>query len=561
MTLERTRSSAGAAVLILGAVTAGPVAGQTTLPERAEGLIRAYHDLGRFNGAALVVYDGEPLVEKAYGVARIAEGAPADGTASAGEAPNRVDTRFPVGPLTESFTAALALRLAELGTLDLDAPVRDYIPEPPIAQDDRMTIHDLLTGTSPFEHADSGYVLLGGIAERVTGRPYRQLVRELVLDPAGLDDTGYDRRSPSRPGHARGYTRSLAGVEAAPVVAETLSLYAGLLYSTVADLGRWARALARFEPGRPFETPETLERMQTLPPGGTAYGIAGRVRSIGREDSVRVLEHTGGLSGFSIALRVFPDHDRVIVLLDNMSSDLRPLLDGLTNVLWGAEAPRPKPSIAERLLPIVETAGVEAALDRFRNWRRTRPDRYDYGPGELVRLAGHLAAGGRAEQALPVLETAIELHPRALDAALALFELRLTGGDTARAISALEGTLTWRPGEPLLLGPLIELGHEPPAALRMPVADVPREALDRVTGAYRIDPATTLDIRRDDEDGLVAQRTGEAAFPLLPQSETIYLLEGSAIQLAFRMDGDRAESVTVVESGQRVTFPRIPAPR
>ena len=82
--------------------------------------------------------------------------------------------------------------------------------------------------------------------------------------------------------------------------------------------------------------------------------------------------------------------------------DLGPLLEGLTNLLWGAEAVPPKPSIAERILPIVESAGVEPALARYRDWKRTRPDQYEYGPSELMTLARHFYDGGDTGVAIEI---------------------------------------------------------------------------------------------------------------------------------------------------------------
>ncbi len=585
----------------LGALAlATPVAGQATRAERVETLLRAYHDVGRFNGAALVVDGGETLYEGAFGFARRAEDATtAEGGTAAGEVPNEIDTPFRIASLPEQFTAALVLRLVERADLALDAPVRAYLPEYPTPQGDRVTIHHLLTHTSGipsytevpgfmeeradeplgppeivaltgseplrfepgsrFEYDDTGYVLLAWIVERVTGRPYEEVLRELVLDPVGLEHTGYDHDRVPGAGRARGYARTLDGYEAAPVIGPSLPFPAGMPYSTVEDLGRWAEALSRFEPGRPFERPETLGRLLTPFLDGYAYGIAVGERSIGREDGVRVLEHGGGIFGFSSALRVFPDQRRVIVLLDNTASALGAIADGLTNLLWGAEAPMPKPSIAERLLPIVETGGVDAALERYRTWRRTRPDGYDYGPGELARLASHVRERGRPEDAIRILETATELYPDSTGPRLALSELEAARGDTAGAVSQLEAALSWHPGEPRLLQPLLELRIEPAAALRLPVVELVPEAMERLTGRYRIDPTTSLDIRHED-GGLVAQRTGEDAFPLLPQGETTFLLEGSPIQLVFRLEDGRAAAVSILESGQRVTFERIPAP-
>jgi tetratricopeptide (TPR) repeat protein len=217
----------------------------------------------------------------------------------------------------------------------------------------------------------------------------------------------------------------------------------------------------------------------------------------------------------------------------------------------------PKPSIAERLLPIVESAGPEAAIDRYRNWKRSRPDQYEYGPGELMTLARHFNEAGDRETAAAILEAQAEDYPDMPVTRFALSELYVELGDTTRAVSHLETALRSNPGQPNLLQALLALGVEPPAALRMPTIRRSSEQVRPFVGSYRIDPATTLDVSLAD-DGLFAQRTGEAAFPLLPQAESTFLLEGSSIQFVFEMSGDEVVSVSILESGQRVTFQRLP---
>jgi CubicO group peptidase (beta-lactamase class C family) len=552
--------------------------------ERAETLLQAYHDQRLFNGSALVVDDGEVLFRGAFGFAST------DGT------PNELSTRFRIASLTKQFTAAVILRLVEDSLVRLDASVREYVPEYPTPQGDQVTLHHLLTHTSgipsytdlpefsgellatpltpgeivaltwndplqfepgtDFRYDNTGYVLLGWIIERVTGRPYDEALAELVLEPLGLGNTGYDHEPVAVSGHAAGFTRNLDGYEDATFIDPSLPHAAGMLFSTVDDLHRWGRGLAGWDEG-PFTDPASAERMMTPGLEGYGYGVGINHRRIGREDSVRVIQHSGGIFGFATVLRIFPDHDRMIVLLDNTSSDLGPILSGLTNLLWGAEAPMPKPSIAERLLPIVESAGPEAAIDRYRNWKRSRPDQYEYGPGELMTLARHFNEAGDRETAAAILEAQAEDYPDMPVTRFALSELYVELGDTTRAVSHLETALRSNPGQPNLLQALLALGVEPPAALRMPTIRRSSEQVRPFVGSYRIDPATTLDVSLAD-DGLFAQRTGEAAFPLLPQAESTFLLEGSSIQFVFEMSGDEVVSVSILESGQRVTFQRLP---
>ena len=67
---------------------------------------------------------------------------------------------------------------------------------------------------------------------------------------------------------------------------------------------------------------------------------------------------------------------------------------------------------------------------------------------------------------------------------------------------------------------------------------------------------TTLTVTIE-EGELVAYRTGETAFQLLAQSPTAFLLHGSRVQLIFDIEGGAAVRVSILEAGQRLTFPKI----
>ena len=587
---RRAPAAARAAVAVAAALVAPAVVcpssarGQSNRAERAEAFVRSFADLGRFNGVALVVDGREVILLQAFGLS--------DFTRNIGNEPT---TRFRIASLTKQLTAALVLDLAEDGLVDLDAPIRTYIGEYPSPQGDRVTLHHLLDHTSgipsytdlagflddraetplspgeivaltweeplSFEpgtgwsYSNTGYVLLGWIVERVTGQTYASALGERILAPLGLAETGYDRFASPPDGHAAGFTRTLARTTPARPIDPSLPFSAGMLYSTASDLYRWSRGLAGWDRDAFPLDPATVEKMLT-PEFGYGYGIRVDERSIGRDQSVRTLGHTGGIFGFTSVMRVFPDHGRMIILLDNTSSDLDPIADGLTNLLWGLEAVPPKPSIAERLLPIVRSAGVAPAVERFRDWRVSRPDQYEYGPGELMRLAGVFRDEGDVATAVALLDAEAEAFAGGPMIRFALAELYAELGDTARAIPQLETALAGMPGEPRLIRALLDLGVEPPAALRTAVRPVRPEALMRLVGGYRIDPVTTLEIMLDGEV-LLGRRADEDPFPLLPQSETTFLIEGTTTQLVFAVDGDRATAVSILEAGRRVTFPRI----
>ena len=144
--------------------------------------------------------------------------------------PNRLDTRFNLGSMNKMFTAIVVGRLADEGALSFDDPVSRYLGEEWLAPEfaEKITIDHLLTHTSglgsyfnetfmkssrdlyrrvddyrplvrdekpSFEpgsrwaYSNSGFLLLGAVIEKATGRDYFDVVREVIYEPAGMADT------------------------------------------------------------------------------------------------------------------------------------------------------------------------------------------------------------------------------------------------------------------------------------------------------------------------------------------------------------------------------------
>ena len=106
---------------------------------------------------------------------------------------------------------------------------------------------------STFRYNNSGYVLLGALIERVTGQPYDVALRERLLGPLGLLDSGYDHYAEVIDGLAYGYEQAPDGSHRRAAYLDTSYPYAaGMMYATAADLHAWTRALHQ---ARPFQRP------------------------------------------------------------------------------------------------------------------------------------------------------------------------------------------------------------------------------------------------------------------------------------------------------------------
>jgi CubicO group peptidase (beta-lactamase class C family) len=305
-----------------------------------------------FSGVVLIAVGDQPVLVTAVGQA-----------SREFEVPNRPDTRFNLGSVTKTFTAVSVLQLAERGKLSLDDPLSKYLPDVPGAESaDRITIRQLLTHTSglgdhvnamardPFRtryrtvgsmlelvrgvppmfepgsrwrYSNSGYLVLGAVIEKASGRDYYDYVRENVFARAGMGDTDFDELDRVNHGRATGYTKEFRAGR--PLFRNNqFDLFVrggpeGGAYSTAHDLLRFARALR----GGKLLSPRLVDEALSAKPGlgSPGYGYGFEV-----EEGGRVVGHGGSFVGAQTKLDLFPTGDYTAVVLSNLSQAARPVV-------------------------------------------------------------------------------------------------------------------------------------------------------------------------------------------------------------------------------------------
>lgn len=236
------------------------------------------------------------------------------------EIPNTVDTQFAIASGTKGVTAVAVTSLIEDGSLDLSTTARSVLEEDLPLIGDHVTVEHLLSHRSGigdyldeegdhdvadylmpvpvhelatteqylavldgydtkfppderFAYSNSGYVVLALIAERTSGIPFHELVRQRVCEPAGMDDTEF-LRSDALPGRAAlGYLTidgdSRTNVFHLPVRGSG----DGGIYTTVADVSSFWSALFA---GRVVSADTVSEMMRPrsgVPRGSWRYGL------------------------------------------------------------------------------------------------------------------------------------------------------------------------------------------------------------------------------------------------------------------------------------------------
>jgi D-alanyl-D-alanine carboxypeptidase len=235
-----------------------------------------------FAGAVLIAQNGEPIFTEAFGLA-----------SREFSVPNRVNTKFNLGSINKIFTKVAVAQLLEQGRLSLDDELGAFLPDYPNKEAaEKVTVRDLVGMTSgigdffgerfqatpktrlrdnrdylplfadqPLEfepgtdsrYSNGGYVVLGLVIEKASGRGYYDYVREHIFEPLGMKDTDSYEADAIVPNLACGYTRVNPESETeGPLRSNTYTRpargsSAGGGYSTVSDLLRFVNALISSE--------------------------------------------------------------------------------------------------------------------------------------------------------------------------------------------------------------------------------------------------------------------------------------------------------------------------
>src|SRR5436853_5374034 len=338
-------------------------------------LISLHNKYGQFNGSALVADNGKVIYKKGFGLANMEW-----------SIPNTPGTKFRLGSITKQFTATVILQLVEQGKIKLDGKITDYLPDYRQDTGAKITIHNLLSHTSgipsytslpgffqnvsrnpftiddfikkyasgdlefepgtKFVYSNSGYFILGAIIEKVTGKPYEQVLKESIFDPLGMKDSGYDHWETILSKRAIGYTQTPRGYETAPYLDMSIPYAAGSLYSTVEDLYLWDRALYTDKLLRA----DLKKTMFTPFLSGYAFGWAiGNPKLDDMKTQVSTIWHAGGINGFNTIEVRMPETQDLVVLLDNTSrgDKIETLAQGIIDVLHDIEPPAAKASLVD----------------------------------------------------------------------------------------------------------------------------------------------------------------------------------------------------------------------
>ncbi|MBO9154584.1 serine hydrolase domain-containing protein [Chitinophaga sp. GCM10012297] len=318
---------------------------------KADTLLQAYAAQNNFNGTALVALHGKIILQKGYGWRNIEK-----------HIPNDINSIYQAASVTKTFTGTLVMKLAELKKLSLEDKLSKYYPDYPGG--DSITIAQLLSHTSGifnytmnrdfmlqkaakpateqemlalfrneprdfapgtgWNYSNSGYMLLGYIIQKVTGKRYDEAMRHYVFRPLGMHHSGFDFARLEDQHKATGYAADSTGAWTVktPIVDSSVSFAAGSIYTTAGDLFRWHEGLTKYA----IVSPAGWQEISM--PKKDKYGYGWMNDSLQGKPTNG---HSGGIWGFRSNFVRVQEDDACVILLSNSETFS---LDGITNKLF-----------------------------------------------------------------------------------------------------------------------------------------------------------------------------------------------------------------------------------
>lgn len=354
---------------------------------RVDSFVRSEMERQKVPGVAVVVVDKGGVVKvSGYGLANVEQGVPA------GPA-----TVFQSGSVGKQFTAVAVMLQVEDGRLALNDPVTKFFPEAPVAWQ-TITVRHLLTHTSGipdytdgrldyrrdyseddlvrfalglelefpagarWNYSNTGYVLLGVIVRKVSGRFYGDVLQERVFAPLGMKTARVISEEDIVPRRAAGYRLVQGELKNQEWVAPMLNTTAdGALYLTALDVVAWDAGIRSGAVLKPESWAEVFQAVKLNSGRPYPYGFGWFIDDFGGK--VRQ-HHSGSWQGFVASISRYAGDDLTIAAMCNLAEcRVDRFVDGIAALYNPSLVPAalvpipdPAPEISERLAALLAAA-------------------------------------------------------------------------------------------------------------------------------------------------------------------------------------------------------------
>jgi CubicO group peptidase (beta-lactamase class C family) len=440
--------------------------------DQIDQLMNKYAEYGQFTGSILVADKGEIIYKKGFGLAN-----------REWNVPNEPNTKHLLASITKQFTSVLILQLMEQGKLKLDDPISAYLPDYPKPNGDQIKIRHLLSNSSgipnytsfpdffqttafrpfdlneiiklfadsalhfkpgeKFEYSNSGFIVLGAIIEKVTGKKYEECLQEYIFNPLKMNNSGYNHQETVLKNRSSGYELNGKAV----INAKFFEGYsAGSLYSTVEDLYLWDQALYS-DKLITEKSRELLFDRHVKRDAGQYYGFGWFINE--NTDQTVTVEHSGGIFGYNTLISRVPKDKNLVVLLNNArgnglsENNLYRISEAIRGILYDKPFVMPKKSLAYALFENIDQIDLKTLSEKFAKLRKD--PNFEISESEMNSIGYQLLQSGKIKESIAVFKLGVEAFPKSANSYDSLGEAYLTNGEKELAIINYKKSLELNP--------------------------------------------------------------------------------------------------------------------
>lgn len=366
---------------------------------KIDSLMQLYVDTKQFSGNVLVAKGTDVFFQQSFGYANREE-----------KIPNRISTNFNIASMGKTFTATLIMQLVQEGKLSINQTLISILPEYKVKKADSITVRHLLTHTSgvgnymmhvnfeaerhqlkslndvmPYvidmeptldyvgqrhDYSNSGFILLGKIVEKITGKSYMQNLEERIFKTAGIQQSYIHYPATFfAPKEATPYLAYTANTFVNAAAEEFPAFSDGGMQSNVVDLYRFARALLQ---GKLLSAAmrDTMwaGKVETGRGGKYSFGWIDEQTDFGKQ----VFSHSGGGKGFSSDLKIVKEDGYIVVVLINNRVNPREVTNAILRILYNKEINKPEKYLENALMEITEEKGFGYVKANYKNILKAR---------------------------------------------------------------------------------------------------------------------------------------------------------------------------------------------
>ena len=427
------------------------------ISQKADELAKAYQDMNWFEGVILIAKDGKAFYEKAFGWAD-----------RENKIPNTIHTKFRIGSINKSYTATLVMQMVEKGQLSYTDLLEKFDLGFPKEIASKITIRHLLTHTAGFgdiffpkyldnirdykdiddilplllhepliyepgedqSYSNYGYIVLGAILEKISGKKFGDLLQENILSPIDAKNTHYDIAE-NIEGEAKSYRFQLDGSKKDHTSQLEYCTPDGGMYSTAADLLKYYQSW--------LYTEKILSHKAKMAMANGFQHNKGNWGKILNEEGAGSGDAGGGPGVSTLVEMAWKENYTLIVLANTDYQIAEELGLKIMSFIQGKPHPSPQLPVEHFVMQTIKQKGMAHVKDNFADL--LDKNGYAANPMVLNNIGYQLMRLKQFKKAIEILQLNIELYPDKANPYDSLGEAYYKMGDYDKAIANYEKAL------------------------------------------------------------------------------------------------------------------------